>query len=116
MNIHVHTLKNSEHPLKNYYYIIVDQTTKEAIIVDPSGPIHKIDQKLSKCSASLSTILVTHSHSDHVDLINILVKKYNSKVLMSKVEIHYYGFHCDNLFPIEEFTPFPLAIIMYCPY
>ena len=51
-------------------------------------------------------ILLTHSHFDHVNLADALSKKYDSPVLMSRIEIDFYRFNCNNLLAIEDSTPF----------
>ncbi len=81
----------------NYSYIVVDNESKKALVVDPSWEIDKIINKLNEENAMLTTILLTHSHEDHTNLVNALVKRYNANVYMSEKEINYYGFRCKNL-------------------
>lgn len=86
----------------NYCYIVVDNESKKALVVDPSWEIDKIINKLNEENAQLTTILLTHSHQDHTDLVNALVSRFNAKVYMSRKEIDYYGFKCKNLYGLND--------------
>jgi len=87
---------------KNYCYIIIDKATNLAAIIDPAWELATIEELLKKLNANLVTILLTHSHFDHVNLVKPLLKKYNPKVVMSTTEIDYYKFTCPNLTPIQD--------------
>lgn len=87
---------------KNYCYIIVDTTTNYAAIIDPAWELETIESFLTAKNITLISILLTHSHFDHVNLVNPLIKKYNPHVIMSALEINYYHFECRNLIPIEN--------------
>lgn len=86
----------------NYCYIVVDKASKCSLVVDPSWEINKIINKLYEEDAKLTTILLTHSHNDHTNLVNPLVNKYNANVYMSRKEIDYYHFRCRNLHALED--------------
>ena len=62
----------------NYSYIIFEKETNTVSIVDPSE-FNACDKVISKYK-KLDYILNTHHHADHVDG-NILLKKYNSKII-----------------------------------
>lgn len=87
---------------KNYCYIIIDTTTNFTAIIDPAWELTTIEKLLKKINANLVTILLTHSHFDHVNLVKPLLEKYDSQVVMSAKEIDYYKFTCRNLTPIEN--------------
>ncbi len=87
---------------KNYCYIIFDTLTNLTAIIDPAWELETIEVFLKKINANLVTILLTHSHADHINLVNPLLKKYNPKVVMSLKEINYYNFNCKNLNSIEN--------------
>ena len=48
----------------NYMYLLVDERTKEAAIVDPVEP-KKVVQAVKEQNANLTTVLTTHHHWDH---------------------------------------------------
>jgi glyoxylase-like metal-dependent hydrolase (beta-lactamase superfamily II) len=46
--------------------ILGDETTREAIVVDPGGELEKIEGRLQALGLKLKTIVHTHTHIDHV--------------------------------------------------
>ncbi|MCC5467075.1 MBL fold metallo-hydrolase [Pelosinus baikalensis] len=101
-NFQIYQLHLKSTFFKNYCYIIFDKTTNLTAIIDPAWELETIEIFLKKINANLATILLTHSHVDHVNLVNPLLKKYNPQVVMSVKEINYYNFTCNNLNPIEN--------------
>jgi len=93
----IHQIKTFFLTWSNYSYIVLDKITKSAMIVDPAWELNKIENKLNQLNANLVAIFLTHSHYDHVNMVNPLVKKYNPAVYMSKQEIGYYRYRCSNL-------------------
>ena len=109
MGVRVHHLKVSNLFFKNYSYLIVDSASQTAVIVDPAWQKKIIDQKLRQHNATLAAVLLTHSHFDHGNLAPQLVDEHNCVVMMSKIEIDYYGYRSRNLQAIEDFTSFSLG-------
>ena len=64
----------------NYAYLIIDQSKKNACVVDPSES-KPIIEYLDKNQINLKFILNTHHHYDHVGGNSFLKKKYNAKVV-----------------------------------
>ncbi|AKF95767.1 MBL fold metallo-hydrolase [Brevibacillus laterosporus] len=81
----------------NYSYIIMDQATGKAAIVDPAWDLERITTMLADLGAEVTMILLTHSHYDHVHLVEPLVNRYQPKVYMSSEEIDYYQYHSPHL-------------------
>ncbi|XP_063046826.1 hydroxyacylglutathione hydrolase, mitochondrial isoform X1 [Engraulis encrasicolus] len=48
----------------NYMYLLIDEDTKEAAIVDPVEPV-KVVEAVKKHGVKLKTVLTTHHHWDH---------------------------------------------------
>ncbi|KAF7655591.1 hypothetical protein LDENG_00053940 [Lucifuga dentata] len=48
----------------NYMYLLIDEDSREAAIVDPVEPV-KVIEAVRKHGANLTTILTTHHHWDH---------------------------------------------------
>jgi hydroxyacylglutathione hydrolase len=98
----VYPLYLQSRSFKNYSYVILDTTTRLTAIVDPVWELETIEIFLKRHNANLVTILLTHSHFDHVNLVKPLLQEYNPQVVMSAKEINYYNFKCRNLTPIEN--------------
>ena len=64
----------------NYSYLIIDESNKNACVVDPSEAKPIIDY-IEKNNIKLKYILNTHHHYDHVGGNTELKKKYGSNVV-----------------------------------
>ena len=67
----------------NYAYIVIDETSRLAIVVDPSETKPIIDY-IEKNKLNLKFILNTHHHFDHVGGNFELKEKYECKTLGSQ--------------------------------
>lgn len=47
-------------------YIVVEENTKEAMVVDPAGNVEQIIEMLQVLQAKLKYIVITHCHGDHI--------------------------------------------------
>lgn len=56
-------------------YLISDETTKEALIVDPGGAGEALAEEIRKQGLSLKAILLTHAHFDHIAGVAALLEK-----------------------------------------
>ena len=65
-------------------YIIVDETQKKAMVIDPAGEVPKIIEILNTLGAELVYIYLTHCHADHINGVNELKKENGGKVLIHR--------------------------------
>ena len=65
-------------------YIIVDETQKKALVIDPAGEVPKIIEILNTLGAELVYIYLTHCHADHINGVNELKKEKGGKVLIHR--------------------------------
>lgn len=101
--------------IRNFNYVIIDNTSKHAAIVDPAWDQEEIVAVLEKHGVKLTSILLTHSHHDHVNLVSYLLKRYNPQVFMSAKEIDFYNFRCKNLNKVNHLDRINLgATPIYC--
>ncbi len=107
-------LKMVHRAMINYNYLIIDPSTRQAVIVDPAWQIEKIDQALNNAQATLVGILLTHAHADHINLAKPLAAKYNCRIWMSKQEIASSGFNAPQLVAIDE-TPWSVGQMQIQP-
>lgn len=52
--------------LENNVYIVGDEKTKKAVVIDPTADNGQIVEKLKENKLTLEAILLTHGHFDHV--------------------------------------------------
>ena len=72
-----------EPPIDNNNYLIIDEDTKEAALIDCSFPDNKITQTIKEYNANLKYILLTHGHFDHIAGI----KNTDAKICMHKNDL-----------------------------
>ena len=65
-------------------YIIVDETQKKAMVIDPAGEVPKIIEILNTLGAELVYIYLTHCHADHINGVNELKKEKGGTVLIHR--------------------------------
>jgi glyoxylase-like metal-dependent hydrolase (beta-lactamase superfamily II) len=53
-------------PIENNNYLIIDEHSKEAALVDCSAVSEQTELDLKKNDATLKYILLTHGHFDHI--------------------------------------------------
>ncbi|NOU16656.1 MAG: MBL fold metallo-hydrolase [Bacteroidales bacterium] len=98
----------------NYNYLVIDPVNNQSVIVDPAWEMDKIDQALASTQTSLSGILLTHSHPDHIHLAKPLAAKYHCPIWMSNEEIVTSGFYAQQLVGIDE-IPWPVGNMLIQP-
>jgi probable polyketide biosynthesis zinc-dependent hydrolase baeB len=84
-------------PFINYSYTIVDEENGKAVLIDPAWERNKIVEFLQINGLDLEAILLTHSHYDHVNLVNDLTYIYQCNVYISKIESEFFGYRSPNL-------------------
>ena len=65
-------------------YIVQDENTKEAMIIDPGGSPAKIIEMLDTIGAKVKYILLTHCHGDHIGAVNEIREKCGGTVLIHR--------------------------------
>jgi hydroxyacylglutathione hydrolase len=90
--------------MKNNNYLVVDPATQLSVLVDPAWEADKLHAALADSASTLSGILITHSHFDHIDLARPLADFYGCPIWMSRQEIDASGFRARQLAAIGE-TP-----------
>lgn len=109
INYDVYVLRVAARDIVNYCYLIVDRSTKKAAIVDPAWRLEVITLALERLGAQLTMILLTHSHDDHVNLVNALSQLYQPAVYMTRQEIEYYNYDSPSLHSLEDYSSIRLG-------
>ncbi|SHO44493.1 MBL fold metallo-hydrolase [Anaerocolumna xylanovorans] len=108
-DIEVVVLRMQRREMINYTYILMDSYQREAIIIDPAWEMDKIINTVSTYGVRVSSILLTHYHYDHTNLVEDLLDLYNCEVYIGLDEINYYNFKCRNLQPLFDGGSIPLG-------
>ncbi|SES73418.1 Glyoxylase, beta-lactamase superfamily II [Natronincola peptidivorans] len=69
-------------------YVIADEKTNEAAVIDPGGDADKIMEVLQKNELDLRYILLTHGHGDHIGGVQELKEKTNAPVYVHKGDLN----------------------------
>ena len=68
-----------------YTYLLADEASKEAVLIDPVRETIERDAKLlDELGLTLKFVLETHVHADHVTGSGLLREKYGAKTVVSK--------------------------------
>lgn len=71
-------------PISTNCYIIMEESKKRALIVDPGGDADRIMNKIKELQVSVDAILLTHGHFDHMLAADALREKYQVKVYLGQ--------------------------------
>jgi hydroxyacylglutathione hydrolase len=88
--------------IKNNNYLVVDPGTRQGVMVDPAWELEALTNALATSQATLSGILITHAHLDHIDLAARLSELYDCPIWMSRQEIENSGYQARRLVAIDE--------------
>lgn len=61
-------------PMQNFVYLLVDESTREAMVIDSGWEIAPILQAVSEERAKVKYVVATHGHFDHISTIDELAK------------------------------------------
>jgi hydroxyacylglutathione hydrolase len=84
-------------PWDNFQYFIGDRATRTCAVVDPAWDAQTILDEASRLDVTITHVLCTHSHFDHVDQVGPLLDRIDVRVHMLGAEIDFSGFRCENL-------------------
>ena len=73
--------------LQNFCEILSCPETKEAAIVDPAWEVDRLLAEAKRLGVTITKMLITHGHNDHVEGIPALVKATGAAVVVSAGEL-----------------------------
>ncbi len=76
-------------PMANYVYFIGDPTTREVAVVDPAWEVDRILALAAEHDLTITKILITHSHFDHINGVEGLLHRIKAKVFIHKTEAEF---------------------------
>lgn len=71
-------------PLQCNCSVIADETTREAMVIDPGDEIERVLEMVRRHGLTVKTIVVTHAHIDHVGGANKLKQATGAPILMNQ--------------------------------
>lgn len=89
----VETLKLG--PMDNFVYVIQDLASDRAAVVDPAWRADKIIALVQSKGITITDILLTHSHHDHINAIGDVLKVFDAQVHLLKAEAQFWGQYQD---------------------
>ena len=78
-------------PMENFIYLLADHATQTAAIVDPAWNVPAILNRASLLGVTITDILLTHSHHDHINGIDQLLSQCDAEVHLLKSEAAFWG-------------------------
>lgn len=71
-------------PVSTNCYIVSDENTKEALIIDPGAAAERIMDKVAENGFKVKAILLTHGHFDHISAVNEIKNAYHVDVYVGE--------------------------------
>ncbi len=69
-------------PLQENCYLVVDESTKRAVLIDPGDEASRLADAVVASGAELDAIWLTHAHVDHVGAVGPLVERFGVPVAL----------------------------------
>lgn len=67
-------------------YIVLDEESKETMVIDPAGDVDKIEGMINILDGKLKYIYLTHCHADHILGVTELKTKCGGKILIHRYD------------------------------
>jgi glyoxylase-like metal-dependent hydrolase (beta-lactamase superfamily II) len=77
-------------PLEENTYVVGDEVTKEALVVDPGDESDRLVDFINDKGLQVNTIILTHAHFDHVGASGDIKKATGGKILFHKEDLGVY--------------------------
>ena len=89
-------------PMQNFVYLIGCPVKKEVAVIDPGWDSGKILAEAERDGMKITSILVSHAHFDHVNVLHELLAKTDAKVYLQKDEVEFLKVPKMNLKPTSS--------------
>ena len=84
MGLLVHRLVVS--PFETNCYIAADESTREALIIDPGDEAHLISDAIYGCDVTVIGIVNTHGHADHIGSNAALKGEFDCPIMIHRLD------------------------------
>lgn len=85
----IHTLELG--PMENFIYLVEDIETGRTAVVDPAWEPKTILVYAARHNLTISDILLTHSHHDHINAIGDILEVYDAQLHLTHAEAKFWG-------------------------
>ena len=68
-------------------FIVGDEATKEAIVIDPGGEADRIVNEIKNLGVEIKAVINTHAHVDHIGALKEIKAKFNAEIMLHKLEL-----------------------------
>lgn len=72
-----------------FCYLLVDETTKEAVLIDPAGDFGSIFSRIEKHNAHVKYVINTHGHFDHTSGNSHVTSKTGAALLIHRNDLRH---------------------------
>jgi hydroxyacylglutathione hydrolase len=89
-------------PMANYVYFVGDPNTREVAVVDPAWDVERIVELAQENDLTITKILITHSHFDHINGVEDLLNRTKATVYINKLEAEFMKAIWPDLVKVES--------------
>jgi glyoxylase-like metal-dependent hydrolase (beta-lactamase superfamily II) len=86
-------------PMENFQYLAGDKASKECFAVDPGWDADAAIEAAQKDGMKITGVLLTHTHYDHANAVEALIRKTGGKIYVHQAES---GFLKGDRYPIVK--------------
>ena len=77
-------------PLEENSYVVADEKTKQALVIDPGDEPDRIIELIKNNAFEVKAIICTHAHFDHIGAVGDVKKVTGAKVLIHESDMELY--------------------------
>ena len=89
-------------PMQNFVYLIGCENTREAAVVDPAWDVETILKVAKNHNLQIKTVLLTHTHFDHINGVEAILEKTDARVFVHKKEAAMLQYGSSSIKKIES--------------
>ncbi len=89
-------------PMQNFVYLIGCGDTGEAAVVDPAWDVPAVLSAARDHQLKIKTILLTHTHADHINGVEELLKETDARVFVHKKEAAILNYTASSIKQIDS--------------
>ena len=78
-------------PMENFIYLLHDHDSNTAAVVDPAWDVAAIVALAKQKGVRITDVLLTHSHHDHINGLEELLRHYDAELHLLQAEAQFWG-------------------------